>query len=41
MLVNASKQYVFDEEQYPTLELEAANLVKILVLKHLFYNVIK
>jgi len=28
MLVNASKQYVFDEEQYPTLELEAANLVK-------------
>jgi death-on-curing protein len=38
MLVNAPKQCVFGEEQYPTLELKAANLVRNLVQKHVFYN---
>lgn len=38
MLVNAPKQHVFGEEQYPTLELKASNLVRNLVQKHVFYN---
>lgn len=38
MLVNVPKQYVFGEEQYPTLELKVANLVRNLVQKHVFYN---
>lgn len=38
MLVNAPKQYVFGQEQYATLELKAANLVRNLVQKHVFYN---
>lgn len=39
MLINASKQYVFDEEYYPTLELKVAtNLVRNLVKKRVFYN---
>ncbi|AVO03445.1 death-on-curing protein (plasmid) [Staphylococcus simulans] len=38
MLVNAPKQYVFGHEQYPTIELKAANLVRNLVKKHVFYN---
>ncbi|GEQ06597.1 type II toxin-antitoxin system death-on-curing family toxin [Staphylococcus gallinarum] len=38
MLINAPKQYVIGEEQYPTLELKAANLVRNLVQKHVFYN---
>lgn len=38
MLVNAPKQYVFGIEQYPTIELKAANLVRNLVKKHVFYN---
>lgn len=38
MLVNSPKQYVFGEEQYPTIELKAANLVRNLVQKHVFYN---
>lgn len=38
MLVNAPQQYVFGSEQYPTIELKAANLVRNLVKKHVFYN---
>lgn len=38
MLVNAPQQYVFGREQYPTIELKAANLVRNLVKKHVFYN---
>ncbi|MFI3547152.1 type II toxin-antitoxin system death-on-curing family toxin [Mammaliicoccus sciuri] len=38
MLVNAPKQYVFGQEQYPTIELKAANLVRNLVKKHVFHN---
>ncbi|MBG9207036.1 type II toxin-antitoxin system death-on-curing family toxin [Staphylococcus sciuri] len=38
MLVNAPKQHVFGQEQYPTIELKAANLVRNLVKKHVFHN---
>lgn len=38
MLVNAPQQYVFGREQYPSIELKAANLVRNLVKKHVFYN---
>lgn len=38
MLVNAPKQYVFGQEQYPTIQLKAANLVRNLVKKHVFHN---
>lgn len=38
MLVNAPQQYVFGREQYLTIELKAANLVRNLVKKHVFYN---
>ncbi|WP_232183240.1 type II toxin-antitoxin system death-on-curing family toxin [Mammaliicoccus sciuri] len=38
MLVNAPKQYVFGQEQYPTIELKGANLVRNIVKKHVFHN---
>lgn len=38
MLVNAPKQHVFGQEQYPTIQLKAANLVRNLVKKHVFHN---
>lgn len=38
MLVNAPKQHVFGREQYPTIELKGANLVRNIVKKHVFYN---
>lgn len=38
MLVNAPKQHVFGQEQYPAIELKAANLVRNLVKKHVFHN---
>lgn len=38
MLVNSPKQHVFGQEQYPTIELKAANLVRNLVKKHVLHN---
>lgn len=38
MLVNAPKQHVFGQEQYPTIELKGANLVRNIVKKHVFHN---
>lgn len=38
MLANAPKQYVFGQEQYPTIELKGANLVRNIVKKHVFHN---
>ncbi|MDK7284468.1 type II toxin-antitoxin system death-on-curing family toxin [Staphylococcus pettenkoferi] len=38
MLVHAPQQHVFDKEQYPTISLKTANLVRNLVKKHVFYN---
>lgn len=38
ILVNAPQQFVFGKEQYLTIELKGANLVRNLVKKHVFYN---